>query len=58
MHVFHKRKKNQRSSSLRYRNGAHEKSTKKQHIDKTHLKILHERTETNFMWRGMVKHIT
>lgn len=49
MHVFHKRKKNQRSSSLRYRNGAHEKSTKKQHIDKTHLKILHERTETNLM---------
>lgn len=58
MHVFHKKKKNQRSSSLRYRNGAHEKSTKKQPIDKTHLKILHERTETNLMWRGMVKQIT
>lgn len=51
-------KKKQRSSSLRYRNGAHEKSTKKQPIDKTHLKILHERTETNLMWRGMVKQIT
>lgn len=55
---FIKEKKNPRSSSLRYRNGAHEKSTMKQPIDKTHLKILHERTETNLMWRGMVKQIT
>lgn len=50
MHVFHKKKKTKEVHHFVIdRNGAHEKSTKKQPIDKTHLKILHERTETNLM---------